>query len=214
MKKLLCVAIAVLLILSSVSALAASIAPATGTSPIKAEASVSGRTVTVEYTDTAPFVPGDDVTFLFYIPESETSDNIVDDDEHIIHADQIDYDANGFSFTLSTSVEKGFYNLLIGGTDVDVPLLLKNVELKEAVKYGDVTADKHVTSADLVLLAQYLAGFDSAKKVFAEPAVKLAANVTHDLTVSGEPNITSADLVRLAQHLAGFTSASDLSIPQ
>ena len=65
------------------SALAAGVAPATGDSPIKATASVSLRTITVTFTDT-PFDAADDVTFLFYIPESETSDNIIEENITIL----------------------------------------------------------------------------------------------------------------------------------
>jgi hypothetical protein len=201
MKKLLCALLAMMLVLSSVSALAAGVAPATGTSPIKATAEVTLRTIKVTFTET-PFDAADDVTFLFYIPENESSDNIIE--ENIIHADQIDYDANGFSFTLASTVEAGKYNLLIGGTDVDVPALLR-VELADAVKYGDIKVDEAINSSDLSLLAQYLAGFDSAlTEVDGNPIAKAAADVQYDSTIN------SSDLSKLAQHLAGFDSASVL----
>lgn len=201
MKKLLCALLAMMLVLSSVSALAAGVTPATGTSPIKATAEVTLRTIKVIFTET-PFDAADDVTFLFYKPESDSSDNIIE--ENIIHADQIDYDANGFSFTVSSEVEPGLYNLLIGGTDVDVPALLK-VELKDAVKYGDIKVDEEINSADLSLLAQYLAGFDSAlAEVDGNPVAKAAADVQYD------SEINSADLSKLAQNLAGFDSAAVL----
>ena len=148
------------------------------------------------------FDAADDVTFLFYIPESATSDNIIE--ENIIHADQIDYNAAGFSFTVSSEVEAGSYNLLIGGTDVDVPCLLK-VELEDAVKYGDIKVDEAINSSDLSLLAQYLAGFDSAlAEVNGNPIAKAAADVQYDGTIN------SSDLSKLAQHLAGFDSAAVL----
>ena len=190
-----------MLVLSSVSALAAGVTPATGTSPIKATAAVTLRTVKVTFTET-PFDASDDVTFLFYKPESDSSDNIIE--ENIIHADQIDFDANGFSFTLASTVEAGKYILLIGGTDVDVPCLIR-LELADAVKYGDIKIDEEINSSDLSLLAQYLAGFDSAlAEVDGDPIAKAAADVEYD----GE--INSSDLSKLAQNLAGFDSAAVL----
>lgn len=196
MKKIISLVLAMVLVLSSVSALAAGIAPATGTSPIKATAEAKVRTITVTFQET-PFDAADDVTFLFYKPESESSDNIIE--ENIIHADQIDYAAAGFSFTVSSDVPAGNYNLLIGGTDVDVPCLIKVVLAEAAIK-GDLNDDTQVTVADLTKLARYLAGFTADVAEFEENAVlKIAADVNQDDAV------TVADLTKVARFLAGFT---------
>lgn len=177
MKKLLCLTIALMLVLSSMSALADGVAPATGTSPIKATAEATLRTIEVKFQET-PFDASDDVTFLFYKPESDTSDNIIE--ENIVHADQIDYDANGFSFTVGTDVEAGKYILLIGGTDVDVPCLIR-VELKESVTYGDVTLDTKIMSDDAIKVLKFSFNYPAEKAEFeANPVLKIAADVTHD----------------------------------
>lgn len=195
MKKLLCLTIAVMLVLSSVSALAAGVAPATGDSPIEVSAEVKVRTINVKF-EKAPFDAADDVTFLFYAPESAESNNILE--EKIIHADQIDYDANGFSFTVGTDVEAGTYNLLVGGSDVDVPCL-KSVELSAAAMKGDLNDDQEVLVADLTKLARFLAEFEDVVAEFDEnAALKIAADVNQD------DDVTVADLTKLARFLAEF----------
>ena len=200
MKKLLCLTIAVMLVLSSVSALAAGVAPVTGESNIKCDledVSVKVRKVKVAY-ENANFDAADDVTFLFYAPESAESDNIID--TNIYHADQVDYSADGYTFTLSNDVPAGTYNLLIGGTDEDVPCLVKGIELGAAAMKGDLNDDQEVAVADLTKLARYLANFTDDVNEFEEnPALKVAADVNQDDAVS------VADLTKLARYLANFT---------
>ncbi len=196
MKKLLCLTIALMLVFSSVSALAAGVAPATGdNSPIEVAAEAKVRTINVKF-EKSPFDAADDVTFLFYAPESAESDNILE--ENIIHADQIDYNAEGFSFTVSSDVEAGTYNLLVGGTDVNVPYLTA-VTLAEAAMKGDLNDDQEVKVADLTKLARFLANFTDDVKEFEEnPTLKIAADVNQDDAVS------VADLTKLARFLANF----------
>ena len=200
MKKLLCLTIAVMLVLSSVSALAAGVAPVTGESNIKCDledVSVKVRTVKVSY-ENANFDAADDVTFLFYAPESAESDNIID--TKIYHADQVDFSADGYTFTLSSDVPEGTYNLLIGGTDEDVPCLVKGIELGAAVTKGniDLSEDNLVNSSDLLVLARYVAKFDTI--INTDSAAKEAANVTNDAAGA----VDSADLLKLARYVAKF----------
>ena len=201
MKKIMSAVLTIALVLSSVSALAAGVAPAAGTSPIEATAAVNNRTITVAFTST-PFDENDDVTFLLYAPESATSNNIIE--ENIIHADQIDYKEEGFSFAVRPEVEAGDYNLLIGGTDVEVPCLVKvaitEVEPEPTVVKGDLDGDANIAISDLTKLARLLAGFaDVEAECEANASLKEAADVNQDA------DITVADLTKLARFLAGFT---------
>ena len=200
MKKLLCLTIAVMLVLSSVSALAAGVAPVTGESNIKCDledVSVKVRKVKVAY-ENANFDAADDVTFLFYAPESAESDNIID--TNIYHADQVDYSVDGYTFTLSNDVPAGTYNLLIGGTDEDVPRLVKGIVLGNAVTKGNIDLDENdgVDAADLLILARHVAKFDTIIKT--DSAAKEAANVTND----AEGLVDSDDLLKLARFVAKF----------
>lgn len=200
MKKLLCLTIAVMLVLSSVSALAAGVAPVTGESNIKCDledVSVKVRKVKVAY-ENANFDAADDVTFLFYAPESAESDNIID--TNIYHADQVDYSADGYTFTLSNDVPAGTYNLLIGGTDEDVPCLVKGIVLGNAVTKGNINLSENEKpdSDDLLILARHVAKFDTIIKT--DSAAKEAANVTND----AEGLVDSDDLLKLARFVAKF----------
>lgn len=201
MKKVISVLIAsVMTIGLSVSALA--VTPVKGESPITiSDVKVSGKTITAKYT-CAGFDSADDVTFLFYAPQGDAEDiadkEIVDD--YIYYADQIDAEGTTgtISFTVDSSLAKGDYALLVGGTDVDIPCLTK-VTLDDSVKFGDVTLDSNVNSADLLRLAKFLADFEDEVKAFNDnPLLKNAADVTHD------DKVNSADLLKLAKYLADF----------
>lgn len=199
MKKLLCLTIAVMLVLSSVSALAAGVAPVTGESNIKCDiedVSVKVRTIKVEY-ENANFDAADDVTFLFYAPESAESDNIID--TNIYHADQVDYSADGYTFTLSTDVPEGTYNLLIGGTDEDVPCLVKGITLAKPYEYGDVDYSGGVDTLDVLKIAKYIVGFEAEKtEIDGDSAKKALADVTHD------GGIDTLDTLKIAKWIVGF----------
>lgn len=207
MKKIISAVIAIVLVLSlSLSVMADGVAPATGDSNIKCEISdvtVKVRTLTVKYSN-ANFDADDDVTFLFYAPESAESDNIID--TNIYHADQVEYSADGYTFTLSNDVPAGTYNLLIGGTDEDVPCLVKGITLARPYEYGDVDYSGGVDSLDILKIAKYIVGFEAEMaEIDGDSAKKALADVTWD------GNVDSLDTLKIAKYVVGFEGV-DLSV--
>lgn len=158
----------------AITASAAGVEPATGDSPITiTSAKCVGRTVTVEYAVDASenFDTSKDVTVLFYSPvgpEGEekyiTYNDGTTEQSAIYYADQVDYDnTNKLVFSIPSSVAEGTnYNVLVGGTDVDVPALLAGVEVPAAFMYGDVYENQEINNTDALLIAQYYAGIESA----------------------------------------------------
>lgn len=200
MKKIISIVLAIVMVLSlSLSAMADGIAPIIGDSNIECElkdVTVKTRTITVKYAN-ANFDAADDVTFLFYAPESTTSDNIID--RNIYHADQVDYSANGYTFTLSNEVPEGTYNLLIGGTDEDIPCLVKGITLAKPYEYGDVDYSGGVDSLDILKIAKYIVGFEAEMaEINGDSAKKALADVTWD------GNVDSLDTLKIAKYVVGF----------
>lgn len=207
--------VACMVLTVAITASAAGVEPATGDSPITiTSAKCVGRTVTVEYTVDASenFDTSKDVTVLFYSPvgpEGEekyiTYNDGTTEKSAIYYADQVDYDnTNKLVFSLPSNLAEGTnYNVLVGGTDVDVPALYKNVEVPAGFMYGDIYENQEINNTDALLIAQYYAGIESALKLIDEEKPYLASAA--DVYVNGEINNTDALLV--AQYYAGIESA-------
>ena len=201
----------------AITASAAGVEPATGDSPITiTSAKCVGRTVTVEYAVDASenFDTSKDVTVLFYSPvgpEGEekyiTYNDGTTEQSAIYYADQVDYDnTNKLVFSIPSSVAEGTnYNVLVGGTDVDVPALYKNVEVPAAFMYGDIDEDKNITMNDAMTAAQYSVRMQAARALIdGNPALFSAADV------DGDKNVTMNDAMTMAQYSVRMAAARDL----
>ena len=107
------------------------------------------------------------------------------------------------TFAIAPNAKDGSYPITVsfeGRTGIDIPTNLNGEELDfsiipgavglTSITYGDVNGDGRVNTADLVLLARYLA----------EHPVTLAVPAAGD--VNGDGRINTADLVLLARYLA------------
>ena len=200
----------------AITASAAGVEPATGDSPITiTSAKCVGRTVTVEYAVDASenFDTSKDVTVLFYSPvgpEGEekyiTYNDGTTEQSAIYYADQVDYDnTNKLVFSIPSSVAEGTnYNVLVGGTDVDVPALYKNVEVPAAFMYGDIDEDKEITMNDALIIAQYFVEIPAAKNKLdsAETSYLFTA-----ADIDEDTEVTMNDALVVAQYFVEIPAA-------
>ena len=145
-------------------------------------------TVDLEDTIKANFTTNavEPVTFAVYVDGIKVSDlTLTGGTQELILENHLPKDEYTFKLVRTTPATAGSVALN------SLLLMYGNVLEVERDMLGDVNGDKKLNLDDIVLTAQYIAGWN----------VKLNLDVAN---VDGQPGITLDDVVRLAQYLAGW----------
>ena len=186
MKKIITMAIVLVLVLS----LGVSVSAATITSVTASE----DRIVTFEF-DGTNYTAGETQITVEIHPVSADGTALQSSD--IAYINQFTYDGtNSSTANLSDDFARGTFTLKVNATNetADSENFIEYV-------YGDVDYNGDVNAADILKLAQYIAGYQSVE--FDERALSVA-DVTHDEA------ITSADLLKTVRYFSQYDGVDTL----